>query len=339
MNQNHQSLNNIYLKAATLHLAAVFIALAQLGCMEVQDKEKEEQKLQISRVHRRIEWVALGSWNSYQLQLAIPEGATAIKKTVAINQKQKLDFVSGPKYLDSEIVGGESYDYEFGTLSSGEFHQIDKVSVTAPIDLKIESTLTIKSQAEADVISSARQLVFTKGAVLITNGYKLNWDLEHLVSEDGMIRTFPINQTAPVGSQGRNGGYISIKAKTAKGLLFVEMRGENGGLGKTGEFEPGQIPLGPAKGAKGFSGGNGGQSGFLSLQIQENQDFSLADTHIPGLGGKGGAGGPPAESICMIGSFCPPSGMPAGDPGPEGRNGVSGQTCYITANQTRNCKI
>ena len=52
---------------------------------------------------------------------------------------------------------------------------------------------------------------------------------EKFVSNHSFIQSFPEGQTAKDKIDGRNGGHILVKAKTAKGSLGLTLSGENGG--------------------------------------------------------------------------------------------------------------
>ena len=59
--------------------------------------------------------------------------------------------------------------------------------------------------------------------------YDLTILAEEFVSNHSFIRSFPEGQTAKDKIDGRNGGHVLIKAKTAKGSLGLTLSGENGG--------------------------------------------------------------------------------------------------------------
>lgn len=243
------------LQTAFVHITAVAIAVLQIGCMEVQDKEETAKPV---------------------VQAQMTEWTTIDAKVVLTNQKM------------------------------------------------------------ADDLGRIQNLYLTKNAVIVTNGFKVSFKLQNLKSEDALIQSFPLYQSAADFVEGRSGGYISIEAVHADGLLRVEMRGENGGKGKKGQNPPGI--MGPAKGVVGNVGCAGGNSGFLFLSISNQQNFRLLDIHEPGIGGEGGEGGDPIAYIGYGFQGTPEAERGTrGDVGAKGPSGPMGRTCFIQPNGERVC--
>jgi hypothetical protein len=191
----------------------------------------------------------------------------------------------------------------------------------------------------------------TDELIILKNGVPDNLDLEALsvdpktIKEAASIYTFSdekINEHAtydPTGrlisawSDGKNGGHISIKAKTAVGALNIFLRGQNGADGgdgapyteraaqgsageladydmynchKSGGFkricvcrknedrENGRQGAKGAPGRDGGNGGKGGDSGSVRIEIAEQSpNFKISTVSEFGQSGNPGKAGPP----------------------------------------------
>lgn len=197
---------------------------------------------------------------------------------------------------------------------------------------------------------------------LYTMGHNVQIKTAHLISDNGIIATFPKDLTASQGKNGRSGGHIFLNIEKAQGLLNIELRGENGGQGLPGN-DPDNSLRGaygkenecvgePGKqGYRGKPGYDGGDSGTLEIKTTNEMDFSAPVNKYPGQKGKGGIGGKGGERglggpMTKPGAFClnlklPPaledqSRGPVGDPGPDGQDGQKQLACR-TKNGVTNC--
>lgn len=235
----------------------------------------------------------------------------------------------------------------------------------------------MKSAAPADFEFRFDEVHFEEGGTLYTLGNNVRIHAQTLTSNKGKIATFPQEQTAIAGENGRAGGHLFVSATKAIGILEIEMRGESGGEGLPGnppdellrgeKGAPGRraacgygtfvLPTDGLPGLQGLSGypghpgGRGGDSGTLELMFKDSTHFTNLIQKFPGKGGKGGrggaggAGGPGGDpGFNRKGAFpCRdanrgPEG-PQGDTGPEGAPGENGleQTVCITKNEAMGC--
>jgi len=170
------------------------------------------------------------------------------------------------------------------------------------------------------------RLVLKSGAQFITQGLNLRLEIDELISDNGVIQTFPDDQRAPVGQEGRSGGHLELVVGHATGKFNVKMLGEQGGEGIPGKDPDESLrgPKGPngnnviicnvggnitgifickqpssggagGQGLPGFPGGigfKGGDSGTALIKIASTDDgFELHTERKSGAGGIGGLGG------------------------------------------------
>lgn len=176
-----------------------------------------------------------------------------------------------------------------------------------------------KKSVSSDVELSIEDLTITENGKLYTQGQNVFLHVQNLKSSKGQIFTFPENETAKDGHNGRSGGHLLLDLKSAQGVLKIQMRGENGGRGLdapppdeklrgrrgvdiTVELFNGICSGGPisadcgqgGKGLKGYpggSGGDGGNAGTLEIRLEDKSEFINMVDRIPGHGAPGGSGG------------------------------------------------
>ncbi|XGC81364.1 hypothetical protein ACES2L_02555 [Bdellovibrio bacteriovorus] len=208
-------------------------------------------------------------------------------------------------------------------------------------------------------------LKFTHRGALYTMGNEVHLEIENLVSDDGLIATFPENAQALSQQNGKHGGHIVLNIKSAQGHLKSILRGENGADGLPGNppdaalnGTPG-LPMGafcdsqkkgypavaPGPGAKGYRGGDGshgGNSGTLLVEVNQDLGFKLDVKKVagkggePGAGGEGGAGGAPglATKKCESAIYKEPGkDGPQGDDGASGKDGETQDHCVSVSNE------
>lgn len=189
------------------------------------------------------------------------------------------------------------------------------MSTTVPHDIGIFEDQKLSGRV------TANRLFFTKNDWAITYGEDIEILVDEIISDDGVISSFPDIRTAQPEIDGRSGGKLTVRAKRGRGVLHVMSRGENGGAGRPGS--PGGIS---PKGARGSNGSCQVASLFsvpswleelvlvpnaYAEHEQGNPDpptrneRRLRCTVEPGDGGQGGAG------------------LPGGNGGKGGRGGDS----------------
>jgi hypothetical protein len=223
---------------------------------------------------------------------------------------------------------------------------------TFPLDIKAHRVFI---DHEFPVVTNGFDLkIDTDELIILKKGVPDNLDPEAIsvdsttktIKEAASIYTFSdekVNEHAtydPTGrlisawSDGKNGGHISVKAKTAVGALNIFLRGQNGADGGNGAPYTERAAQGPAgeladydmfhcsrftskhicscyknedrengrqgaKGAPGRSGGNGGRggdSGSVKIEIAEpSPNFKISTVSEFGLSGNPGKAGPPQQ--------------------------------------------
>ena len=117
-------------------------------------------------------------------------------------------------------------------------------------------------------ITGVNRLFFREGSRLQTSGWNFRIQAKRILSDGGVIESWPDGQTAALNVVGRSGGKISIEADGGDGVLRVFARGENGGAGLTGSAG--------GRGAKGPRGYN--------AEVRSERDcWSLMDSRLTTL--------------------------------------------------------
>lgn len=234
------------------------------------------------------------------------------------------------KKEDSEIFSlkGESSQGEKSAISV-----VDAWEIKTPKDVELNSEIIqtlVKSSTEDPLRISASRVYFTKkghDSPIFTEGKSFVISADEIFSENIQIETFPQKTKGAIDQNGRSGGTLTIKAKSAQGKMHLVLRGEDGGDGGPGEAytERGEkgadamairllssagnlghhakrVCLGSANGGKGakgkegrkgHDGGRGGNSGSFILEIANpSPDFEVSMEKIVGHGGNEGPGGP-----------------------------------------------
>ena len=261
----------------------------------------------------------------YQVQLNWAAPSTAVDGWVLLrddDQGQRIrTHLSGDvlSFTDTEVVAGHSYIYEIAALHGKNGYQSQTARARVPLDFVVEGTQIVNR-----IGSDYGRLFFKPGSRILTQGRGLEINVTEIISQDGIIETFPENQTAESGLRGRSSGVITIQAKrAARGILRFYLRSESGGVGAPGAAggpgargapgapgESGYFPGMPDgvnycfkapsnggrgdKGARGGSGGRGADGGdidLLSVSILEESGFQMPVEVSAGRGGAGGEGG------------------------------------------------
>jgi hypothetical protein len=201
-----------------------------------------------------------------------------------------------------------------------------------------EYSVAVPKDTSGQTVMSFDRLVLRPGAKFYTQGLNLKLQIGELISEGGTIATFEDNKFANPQTKGRDGGNLDLVLGHAAGKLTIELRGEDGGAGASGQ-PPDALPQGAkgatgkdalcmglpshtygpvaaatsggpgAPGLPGFPGGSGfkgGDSGAVFLKAMTTENFEVTVQKIPGKGGPGGLGGKGG------------AGGLGGDPGTEG---------------------
>lgn len=248
-----------------------------------------------------------------------------------------------------------------GSKSTNNNELIFERKIHTPLDIDLAQWIEENKGQESFFIRSHR-VFLNENSEVITGGKDLLVDTNDLISQNGVLSTFPANQKAIVDQKGRGGGSIRIKAHRASGELHINMFGEYGGDGSDGkpytqpakrgknaaslsEFDPtvmippivflclrpldrGGIGENGAEGRPGSPGRQGGNSGEFKIEVYESSPEFIVlvnkKTGIAGKPGKGGPGQPGGEG--GLGDVAPewcPQGR-KGAKGLDGKNGADG---------------
>lgn len=269
--------------------------------------------------------------NQYEVLLSwepLSDGVAWVIQRQHKDPSPKLVATLEPKvrqYVDSPVTAGETYRYFLGVLDGEEYRVLQEVSLTIPRDLQVTGSEVIERT------DGFNRLFFGPEGRLITYGRATVISVNEIISENGAIETFPETQRAGFEKPGRDGGRITIRAKTGRGVLRILARGEKGGTGiqgapgKTGftgrdgyHGECVEVPrIHPERGSilgytiecrsqtgDGVRGGGGydgnpgnpgmpgGASARIYVQIDDPSRIQIKPYAITGQGGPGGPGGP-----------------------------------------------
>ncbi|MBS1984125.1 MAG: hypothetical protein JST16_08125 [Bdellovibrionales bacterium] len=257
-------------------------------------------------------------------------------------------------FEDRPSVPGIKYNYALVALAGAQTTELNVATVDIPRDRVVEGDL-----AWNDLGTGYGRVFLRAGSRLWTGGQAVQLVADEIVSEGGVIITFPKGQTAGPGAIGKSGGRIDLHAHRMRGLLRVEGRGENGGTGAKGQdgatggrgapgddaYVLGMVCMRQAgEGKRGLPGESGhrgqrGASGGDSAQVRIRVDNPSDDFRVEfdlqsgeggagGPGGEGGSGGLGGEQgmnfpVCGQGGGVGPYG-PSGASGPVGEAGSAG---------------
>lgn len=175
--------------------------------------------------------------NSFEVHIELnnlPRDGQALvlrRKDGAGNQTQ-LDLLSSQatEYTDSTVKAGTKYTYGVANLKSDGLEELATADIQVPTDIEIVGAINWP----ASEITGINRLFFRKDARLVTQGQQFRIVVRKIISDDGVIESWPDGQTAPRNTAGRSGGLISIETDVGEGRLQVLARGENGGQGLNG---------------------------------------------------------------------------------------------------------
>jgi hypothetical protein len=146
-----------------------------------------------------------------------------------------------------------------------ELNQIDRlIEIRKLPDLTLDGGSIALSGPEDRRVLSVRRLSLNNSSI-VTNGGNLTIEADEVISNGGNIVSFVDGTSAAESSDGRSGGEVTLKVDgKLRGILSVNLRGENGGDGKPGA--PGRAGAAGAEGSHSSSGVFGCDSvGSLAL--------------------------------------------------------------------------
>lgn len=199
-------------------------------------------------------------------------------------------------------------NFKFFKVVVGKLEPLEEVEVLPVLNLDLDTdlnlfkTYSLNSKTKKIFISSLR---LRASSHLFLESFSGVIQIESIESEGGVIRTFPSDQRAADGVDGRSGGSVTFAINQGSGELHLEMVGEKGGDGKK--------PLPPGEDKRGAPGADGRQSFYVP-------DMSIYGPRLQTCASPGTVGLPGDHGI-------------QGDSGNDGMNGGnSGQAAvYLRA--------
>ena len=269
--------------------------------------------------------------NKYWLRISWPKSSGSI---VALENSKRIFKSSGNAYKYEKLyTGGEKFELSLFQEDSEEPSLVKQIEI--PEDLVISQSKVLSG----DLVFKGGRF-FLNGALKIqSSSYNINIEADEFISENAMIETFPSGQKANRETNGRSGGNISIRTSKATGKLFVILRGEDGGDGRSSSCMKHFGYLCNAAGA-----GDGGNYGNFSFDSKDSRNFEVTVERFPGFGGEGGISclyqHGTSTAHMALDSYINPSNAcaPVGRGSSSGRNGISGtgEVCLKLKEEDKN---
>lgn len=208
----------------------------------------------------------LPEFSSYQLHIRFPESQNVqirIQKTLDA-KIESFDLPSGVlEWKDATLKSGQVLRFDIGQMVNGQFLIRKTESIQVPMDLEFQEDtvlsaeeLTKRGWSEEEVggkkwihLKNHHRIFFAHQATLTTLGRNVLIEAESVHFHSAVLRSFTEDQIAENSMDGRSGGTLTIKAKSATGEVSFEMRGENGGHGT-----PAKTADDSLRGAQGVAG-------------------------------------------------------------------------------------
>ncbi|MGZ5279588.1 MAG: hypothetical protein ACXWC9_06585 [Pseudobdellovibrionaceae bacterium] len=318
------------------------------ACVKISDKEADPVVASVSTPTSTVQQVdqaqpspsqqpqvrAMQGAHHYQVLLPMPSEGQIVQRSIKASDALPVPLpmkLSDGIFIDEHPKSDQTYVYEIGMVREGSFEILATYEVHIPRDVVIDAEHIFTKN---EPLRTDGRLFFTPTGILTTNGFTVLIEAQSLISNQGLIRTFPPGHQAVHGLVAKGGGQIRMSFRTASGDLKVEMRGQRGASGVKGLDLPqnapnGGAPGGPAgcggcgfylrrqgnAGGAGGSGFAGGSSGNFELEIFEAHQLALHSEINAGEGGSGGIGGlgEPDTSFVIQGPV-----------GPTGASGTAG---------------
>ena len=140
-------------------------------------------------------------------------------------------FPSGSKTL-SLLVDLKDITAHVETIKC-ELKSVNEVVGRAEFTMKKDILISKNGDLNKILVSGKNSfgtLVLAEGVVLETLGTNFDIQIDQLISVKAKITTFIETKTASNNMDGHSGGVLNINASVAYGDLFIEMRGQDGGL-------------------------------------------------------------------------------------------------------------
>lgn len=210
------------------------------------------------------------------------------QREIRINQNQWTD----------SITEDQKFNYKFYLVKDSQQKLIKEIDVIPSQNLNLNSDYNLYqkySLNEKVQLIYFRNLSIQSGVHLYVGDYKGQLIIEKIISENGIIQTFPDSLRAENSKNGRSVGGFQLVIQSGEGPLNIILNAENGGDGV-----PGKAPDAALKGADGQVGAFATFKSRTHVDIQPRGGFSLPMTYYscdtspgPGQNGQNGLMGYP----------------------------------------------
>ena len=304
----------------------------------------------------------LSSLHQYRIRAA---DLSTIKRILQIQLSgDGINYSTVETFTDTSVTRSYSQDFSAPAARYFRIRQIDRnntvlktsniYNVSIPEDKEFTGTTTLAQNFE----NMGR--VKLTNATLYFNQLQFTISGKKLISDNGVIRAYPVGQKATSNTDGRLAGAIELEFKTATGSLTLDARGEAGGDGTVG-----------ANGTIGSTGSAGGvgndANGYCNTYYSGDQGANVTElvfNTAPSIGQQGGQGGTgtqggqglpgkkggdgglitltvhdsatgftPNYLVASVNGGAGGAGGPGGAAGPGGAGGRGGQNCFTHAQQ------
>lgn len=213
--------------------------------------------------------------NKYWLKISWPKASGSV--VILENGKRLTRSTPTKSNYEKLYNGGDKL--EIGLTQDGAEEVFYSKQIEIPEDLIISSSKILTS----DLVFKGGRFYLTGSAKIQALDFNVKIEVDEFYSENGLIETFPLGQKANWEVDGRSAGNIIIQAKKSYGSLIVNLRGEDGGDGKSSVCHRAFTMLCNAS-----SAGNGGSFGQFRFESQNSKDFNITLNKHSGVGGMGG---------------------------------------------------
>lgn len=204
----------------------------------------------------------------YRLEKDVPDSAVEVPIVVRNGE-----------LVDDQVVSGKTYIYEYTLLGNETEKAKPSLEAKIPLDLFVQNEIVLQKN---EVWNQFHRIFFGPAGIISINGFRLDLITDQIYSERGVIRTYAPGSKAPPEQDGRPGGHLHISVRTGFGKLHLEMRGQIGGVGKSGNIVENNRVI------NGEGGRPGGSTGSANVVIRQKNSLDINVHHEIGRGGPPG---------------------------------------------------
>jgi hypothetical protein len=320
-------------------ISMILILFATTACMKVKKKgdEAPEPQATESSVEKGFDYHYEFTGGHTQVVFKLPtewSSSIVIGKSKGVEKIFQREVLTENQTWKDDFVDNAKINYQFFQKIGNQLVLAQEVEVLPAFDLNLSQDFKLNEiyglGAKVQKIYFHR-LRLEKGAKVFIGDFKGKIQIENLISENGVLQTFPVEAKAASGN-GRSVGDFSVEIQAGEGHLELNLFAESGadglpgsdpdsklngtagaegkpaqfsqvaGDGIIGAFKCSQPPQNGADGGKGkpgYPGQNGGHGGSVhSADVASPASIEVKENKVAGLkgvggqGGAGGAGGP-----------------------------------------------